>query len=84
MEPMFDPELCAVPICAGTPHDLYSVLVVRCPHTGGTTVYVKAYDDQVTRVEERTLPFGPFDTTQDVIEGLTMWLGRAMRTEPAR
>lgn len=60
-QPMFDPELCQIPICSETPHDMVSLLLVKCRHTGGITVHVTAHDDQVTYEHRKTLRFGPFD-----------------------
>lgn len=64
---MFDPELCHVPICASTPHEMLSVLLVRCRHSGGFTAHIHTFDDQVTHEERSTVTFGPFDQLIEVL-----------------
>lgn len=58
---------CESPVCGGTPHQLFSVLVVWCPHTQSWTVHYAENDDQVLSSTEEHIHLGPFDSARDAL-----------------
>lgn len=62
-----------VPLCGNIGHQYVQLMAWRCQHHGAVTVTVNSWRDTPEGTEEfdrRTLSFGPFDTSADVMDVL--------------
>ena len=68
------------PLCAALGHFIGQVLVVYCPHQQRWTAFVRSGDDADDGADfVRHVPFGPFDSADDVADHLGSHLAELVR-----